>query len=299
MRKKLFRGVATALVTPFTADGQLDIATLQRLLTWQLEQGADALVLCGTTGESAVLSDAEKQQLLEVAVRVCGGRCPVIAGVGSNDTAHTVRLARMAAGCGVDGLLVVTPYYNKTTQAGAAQHYEAVAAATPLPILLYNVPSRTGMDLVVETILRLAELPTVAGIKEACGRMDKIARLCAEAPADFAVYAGNDAETLPVLALGGDGVVSVTSNLVPAALHELCQAFFAADLLRAHELQKRLTPLHTLLFSSLNPLHVKALMEAVGLPCGDCRLPLEQLNPAYRAALLQKARPLLRQFAAN
>ncbi len=295
MKKTLFCGVGTALVTPFSQKGELDMGMLKKLIEAQLAKGADAIVLCGTTGESAVLSDEEKRQIFQLGAWLCNGKVPMIAGVGSNDTQHTVALARMAQQCGADGLLVVTPYYNKTTQRGALQHYTAVAEATPLPVILYNVPSRTAFDLAVETTLQLAQLPTVAGIKEAAGSMEKITRLCAGAPEGFAVYTGNDAETLPVLALGGDGVISVTSNLLPNVVHCICTAFWSGNVALARRLQWMLAPLNSLLFETVNPIAVKVLMEAVGLPCGPCRLPLEQLTDAQRTALLERATPLLRQ----
>ncbi len=295
MKKLLFRGAATALVTPFTPQGELDEEMLRRLLRYQLENGAAAVVLCGTTGESPVLSLQEKQRIFQNGVSVCGGRIPVIAGVGDNDTNHTVQAAKMAEQCGVDGLLVVTPYYNKTTQRGAIQHYEKVLEATTLPVILYNVPSRTGVDLSVETVCRLAEFPTAAGIKEAAGNMEKIALLRAACPRDFAIYSGNDADTLPVLALGGEGVISVTSNLLPNVVNFLCQAFWNGNYEIALRNQLLLAPLNRLLFETVNPLPVKAAMEAIGFPCGQCRLPLEQLTPEQRTALLERIRPLLHQ----
>ena len=295
MKKLLFRGAATALVTPFTPQGELDEEMLRRLLRYQLENGAAAVVLCGTTGESPVLSLQEKQRIFQNGVSVCGGRLPVIAGVGDNDTNHTVQAAKMAEQCGVDGLLVVTPYYNKTTQRGAIQHYEKVLEATTLPVILYNVPSRTGVDLSVETVCRLAEFPTAAGIKEAAGNMEKIALLRAACPRDFAIYSGNDADTLPVLALGGEGVISVTSNLLPNVVNFLCKAFWNGNYEIALRNQLLLAPLNRLLFETVNPLPVKAAMEAIGFPCGQCRLPLEQLTPEQSAALLERIRPLLHQ----
>lgn len=295
MKKLLFRGAATALVTPFTPQGELDEEMLRRLLRYQLENGAAAVVLCGTTGESPVLSLQEKQRIFQNGVSVCGGRIPVIAGVGDNDTNHTVQAAKMAEQCGVDGLLVVTPYYNKTTQRGAIQHYEKVLEATTLPVILYNVPSRTGVDLSVETVCRLTEFPTAAGIKEAAGNMEKIALLRAACPRDFAIYSGNDADTLPILALGGEGVISVTSNLLPNVVNFLCKAFWNGNYEIALRNQLLLAPLNRLLFETVNPLPVKAAMEAIGFPCGQCRLPLEQLTPEQSAALLERIRPLLHQ----
>lgn len=295
MKKPLFYGVGTALVTPFTEQGALDISMLRKLLENQLQKGADAVVLCGTTGESAVLKEEERRRIFQTAADVCHGKIPVIAGIGCNDTQRTVERARMAQQCGADGLLAVTPYYNKTSQRGAVQHFTAVANATPLPLLLYNIPSRTGMDLTPETVCQLAKLPSVVGIKEASGSMEKIAQLCASCPEGFAVYAGNDVETLPVLSLGGAGVISVASNLLPDVVHYICSDFRAGKMERAQRQQRLLTPLCRLLFEEVNPVVVKALMEAVGLPCGPCRLPLEQLTQERRSALLRQGLPLLMQ----
>lgn len=296
MKKQLFRGVGTALVTPFTPQGMLDISMLEKLIIRQRDNGADAIVLCGTTGESATLSDAEKALVFRTGVRLCHKKIPVIAGVGSNDTQHTIRLASMAARCGADGLLVVTPYYNKTSQKGAYQHFEAVAGATRLPILLYNVPSRTGMDLSAETVCRLSKLPTVVGLKEACGNMEKVARILSGSAEDFYVYSGNDSETLPIMALGGCGVISVTSNLLPNVVHSLCQECEAGRWMTAQKLQQKLMPLNSLLFEQVNPIPVKALMECIGMPCGNCRLPLEQLTESAKQKLQRRGTVLLSKF---
>lgn len=297
MKKELFRGVGTALVTPFDENGKVSVSRLQELIRFQLDKNADALILCGTTGESAVLSDAEKEEIFCQGITLCHGKIPVIAGVGSNDTQKTIRMAKIAEKCGADGLLIVTPYYNKTTPQGAYQHYKAITESVALPIILYNVPSRTGFDLPVDIIHRLALLPGIIGIKEACGSMEKISRIMAVCPSDFSVYAGNDAETLPVLAFGGSGVISVASNLLPNVVHSMCTAFWSNDTESARNLQQLLTPLETLLFSCVNPIPVKALMELIGFPSGQCRLPLEQLNESQREELLRQGRKILAQFA--
>ncbi len=299
MKEELFCGAGTALVTPFNAAGELDTAMLERLIDHQLTNHIDALILCGTTGESATLSIQEKLEIFRIGVRLCKGRIPVIAGVGSNDTRRTVELAKAAAECGVDGLLVVTPYYNKTTQNGAIQHFEAVAGATALPILLYNVPSRTGLDLSVETIKTLSAHPQIIGIKEACGSMEKCAQILYHCPSDFALYSGNDADTLPILALGGKGVISVSSNLVPNVVHSICAAALSKNIGSAQKWNRLLTPLNALLFEKVNPLPVKQLMQAVGLPCGSCRLPLEQMTPLQQEALLRRAEPILAQLLSD
>ena len=293
MKKRLFSGVATALVTPFSEEGSLDIALLRRLLRYQMEHGVDAVVVCGTTGESPVLTTKEKQEIFRTAAEECRNRLPVIAGVGCNDTAYTIETAKIAESCGADGLLVVTPYYNKTTQAGAIQHYEKILQNTSLPAILYNVPSRTGMDLTVETIQRIAEIPNAVGIKETCKDMEKFERIKQSCPDDFAVYTGNDTDVLPVLSLGCDGVISVTSNLLPDVVHYLCDAYRCGNNAAAARLQLLLTPLNRILFETVNPVPVKAAMELLGLPCGQCRLPLEQLDPLQRQQLLARILPLL------
>ncbi len=294
MKKPLFRGVGTALVTPFDRDGRLDLKMLESILIFQMENHVDAVILCGTTGESPTLSDREKTRLFRSAVQLCGGIIPVIAGVGSNDTLHTQRLCEAAQSCGVDGVLCVTPYYNKTTQTGAVQHFRAVASACTLPMILYNVPSRTGLDLSVETVLTLAEEQNICGIKEACGNMEKIAQILAACPKGFSVWSGNDQETLPVLSLGGDGVISVSSNLLPNMVHYTCENFWKGNIALAAKLQQQLVPLNRLLFQKTNPIPVKALMPEVGFDCGPCRLPLEQLSAADKAMYAKAAEAVLK-----
>ncbi len=295
MKKTLFRGVATALVTPFSPDGTVDLSLLRQLLAYQIDNGIDAVVVCGTTGESPVLSTQEKESIFTTAAEACAGKIPVVAGVGDNDTRHTVQTARLAKRCGVDGLLVVTPYYNKTTQNGAVQHYMHILEDVALPMILYNVPSRTGMDLSVDTVCRIAEHPNAVGLKETCGNMEKFALLKNACPKDFAIYTGNDADTVPVLALGCDGVISVTSNLLPDVIHYMCSVFQSGAVSAAARIQLQLTPLNRLLFESINPIPVKAAMELLGFPCGQCRLPLEQLDPQQKELLLQRISPLLKQ----
>lgn len=296
MCKEVFHGVATALITPFEPSGAVNYSVLDELIRFQIRNHADALVLCGTTGECATLSEKEKTLVFSRAVRSSGGRVPVIAGIGSNDTDKTVSLAQKAEQCGVDALLAVTPYYNKTTQRGAVQHFTAVAESVGIPLILYNVPSRTGFDLSVETIARLAEIPGISGIKEACGSMEKITRLRFLCSPGFRIYAGNDADTLPVLALGGSGVISVASNLIPNVVHSLCSAFWSGNLEKAQQLQLQMTPLQQLLFESVNPINVKALMELIGFSCGACRLPLEQLEDGMKAELLMRGKEIMKQF---
>ncbi len=284
MKQPIFRGTCTALVTPFSETG-IDWAALDRLLETQLEAGVEALVICGTTGEAVTLESAETLALLAHCVRFCAGRTKLIAGTGGNNTKKAAETARAAAALGVDGLLSVTPYYNKCTQEGLLTHYEAVAAASDLPILLYNVPSRTQVDIAPETCALLARLPNVAGIKEAnpdVGRLLRIRNLCGE---DFPVYCGCDDRILPFMACGAVGVVSVLSNLRPKAVRELTDACLRGEFTRALDLQLAQQPLIEALFSEVSPIPVKAALALSGLDCGTCRLPLTPPSEALLARL--------------
>ena len=280
----LFCGCATALATPFR-QGELDRDGFLRLLRHQLEGGADALVVCGTTGESPTLTDAEKKWLFTTAVREAKAArrpIPVIAGTGSNNTRRAVELSRMAAECGVDGLLVVTPYYNKASEAGLLGHYEAVTAATPLPVLVYHVPSRTGCRLTPETCRRLSENPRIAGIKDATGDLSFTARVAALCGRALPIYAGNDDQTLPVLSLGGLGVISVVSNLYPARVSRLCRLWREGRCAEAAALQLALLPLCDALFCEVNPSPVKAGLSLMGICSEEVRLPLAAANDSVR-----------------
>ena len=286
MKQPLFTGLCTALVTPFR-DGRVHVPMLRSLIERQIAAGADAIVLAGTTGESATLTAQEKLELFQVGVETAAGRCRIIAGTGSNSTAQAAELSARAAQLGVDGLLVVTPYYNKATQTGLLKHYEAVCSAAQLPVIAYNVPSRTGMDICVDTCRTLAQMPGIAGIKEASADISKAARILAYCDGMLPVYSGNDDQTLPVMALGGAGVISVASNVVPGPMKELTQACLDGDYGRAADLQRRLLPLMELLFCQVNPIPVKAAMGMLGLDCGACRLPLDELSEE-NAEKLQK-----------
>ena len=285
----LFEGCATALVTPFR-DGELDKSAFVRILQRQLEEGADALVVAGTTGESPTLTDGEKRWLFTAAVREArdsGRSVPVIAGTGSNNTRRACELSRMAEACGVDGLLVVTPYYNKASEAGILGHYEAVASAVSLPVLVYHVPSRTGCRLTPETCKRLAEDDRIAGLKDATGDLSftaRVASLCGDA---LPLYAGNDDLTLPTLALGGRGVISVVSNLLPAPMSRLCRLWREGKTAEARALQLSLLPLCDALFCEVNPIPVKAGMERLGLCSAEVRLPLAAADPPVRARIAE------------
>ncbi len=277
MKKKEipFRGLCTALVTPFRTDGSVDTDAFRRLTERQIEGGADALLVLGTTGESAVLTGEERRRLVAETVRLADGRVPVLAGTGTNDTARTAAFSRFAGEAGCSGVLVVAPYYNRPTPDGLIRHFYETADAAGCPVILYNIPSRTGTDLTVPLVRKLAEHPRIVGVKEASGSIDRAADLCAAfAGEDFAVYAGNDGEIVPVCAVGGAGAVSVAANLVPHETADLCRAMRDGDLGRAAELHTRLLPLVRALFSETNPGPVKAAMAMLGLCENVLRLPL-------------------------
>lgn len=287
MKTPIFKGSAAALVTPFDRQGELDEPALLALIDWQLRCGTDALVVCATTGECATLSDREWSRVVSLAVERAAGRVPVIAGTGRNDTIHALRLGQEAKALGADAVLTVTPYYNKTTQQGLLRHYLFLAEGVELPMLLYNVPSRTGMSFRAETYAALAEHPNIYGVKEASGDFGLILRTRALCPEDFALYSGNDDQIVPILALGGLGVISTTANVVPAELHALCDSFFRGDLPEARAIQLRLQPLIEALFLEVNPIPVKAALAAMGRMEETVRMPLTTLGPAARRALEQ------------
>ena len=273
MKNPLFTGVCTALVTPFL-NGEVNYPMLERLITRQLEGGVHAIVLCGTTGEAPTLTDEEKRDIIARAKQVTGDDCLIIAGTGSNDTSHAVRLSRQAQEAGADAVLVVSPYYNKATPEGLCLHYQAVALSVQLPVIVYNVPSRTGVDIPVSVYRELSAMPNIAGVKEATGDMKKILSICAQCPAHFRVWSGCDELTVPTLALGGAGVISVLSNLYPEMTQTMVSAGLDGDFDTAADLQIRFEPIIRALFSQPNPIPVKAAMKLLGFDCGEPRLPL-------------------------
>lgn len=273
MKKPLFTGVCTALVTPFLGNA-VNYPLLELLLGRQIAAGIEAVVLCGTTGESPTLSDCEKLEIFRRCARYAGGRCKIIAGTGSNDTQHAVALSAAAEAAGVDALLVVSPYYNKATADGLLTHYSAIAGAVHIPVIVYNVPSRTGVDIPVSVYRELSKIPNIAGVKEASTDMGKISKIRAICPDGFSLWSGNDDLTAPILALGGQGVISVLSNVLPEQTQALTRAALDGDFDTAADLQLRLLPLTEALFREVNPIPVKAAMKLVGYDCGTCRLPL-------------------------
>lgn len=284
MNEPLFTGICTALVTPFL-DGKINYPMLQVLLSRQIEAGVEAVVLAGTTGESATLSDEEKLELFSYAMKFAGRRIKIFAGTGSNDTKHAIELSVLAQQAGVDGLLVVSPYYNKATPDGLFAHYAAIAQAVSIPIIVYNVPSRTGVDIPVSVYSRLAQIPNIAGVKEASTDIGKILRVRAECPDTFALWSGNDNLTVPILSLGGKGVISVISNLFPEQMNIMTFAALDGDFDTAAALQCRMLPWTDFLGCEVNPIPIKAAMTRFGFDCGPGRLPLTPLSPAHQAKL--------------
>ncbi|MBQ1951246.1 MAG: 4-hydroxy-tetrahydrodipicolinate synthase [Clostridia bacterium] len=291
MKNTVFTGIATALITPMTAEG-VDYTQLGRLIDWQIAEGINALVICGTTGEGSTLTDEEHRDVIRYAVERVAGRVPVIAGTGSNDTAYAIDLTRYACEAGADSVLVVSPYYNKATQNGLIRTFETIADASSVPVILYNVPSRTGVNIAPKTVQALAEHPRIAGIKEASGNIAQVAEILALAGDKIDVYSGNDDEIVPTLALGGKGCISVLSNPLPRQTVEICDRFFAGDVAGAAALQLKYLPLIRALFSEVNPIPAKAAMAAMGFGEDYLRLPLTPMEESNRRVLLDELRRL-------
>lgn len=283
--KTIFEGAATALITPLTPDG-VDYENFGRLIDWQIDAGIDALVIAGTTGEGSTLTDEEHREVLDYAVKRAAGRVPMIAGTGSNDTAYAIDLTKFACDIGYDAMLVVTPYYNKATQKGLVKMYEAIADASTKPLVLYNVPSRTGVAIQPATYAALADHPMIAAIKEANGDISKIAETIALVGDKLDVYSGNDDQIVPILSLGGKGVISVLSNLIPGETSQMVKKFMAGDVQGAAKMQLDYLSLINALFCEVNPIPVKAAMHAMGYCSDDIRLPLTPMEDDNRAKLL-------------
>ncbi len=289
MKKPVFEGVATALITPLTPDG-IDYTAFERLINWQIDEGVNALVVCGTTGESSTLTDEEHRKAIEFAVKCAGGRVPVIAGTGSNDTAYALELTEFSCKAGVDGVLAVTPYYNKATQKGLIKMYSAIADKATVPVILYNVPSRTGVNLLPETVAELAKHPNINGIKEANGNISAVAETAQLCKSSINIYSGNDDQTVPIMSLGGKGCISVLSNLLPAETSLMCRKMLDGNTKDAAELQLKYLPLIKALFSEVNPIPVKAAMSAMGFCENYLRMPLTQMEDAHKEILLNEMR---------
>ena len=291
MKKTVFKGFATALVTPMTTTG-VDYDTLARFIDFQLEEGINALVAVGTTGESATLTPEERKEVIRFTVRRVDGRVPVIAGTGTNNTEHVLDFTRSACDNGADAVLVVTPYYNKATQGGLFKHYSMVADASDIPVIMYNVPGRTGCNLAPDTVAKLAEHPNIAGLKEASGNMSQVVEIIAKCGDKLAIYSGEDGLTVPMLSMGALGCISVLSNVVPRMSVEMTDRFFAGDVKGAAELQCRMLPLVNALFSEVNPIPAKAAVAAMGFGMEHVRMPLTLLEDANREKLFACMRQL-------
>ena len=283
MKKTLFTGSGVALVTPFNDNG-VDYDTLGNLIEFQIENKTDAIIICGTTGEASTMPDKEHISVIEYTVKKTAGRIPVIAGAGSNDTYHGVELAKASESVGADGLLLVTPYYNKTTQKGLVKHFETFAENVNIPIILYNVPSRTGMNISTDAISELRHIDNIVAIKEASGNISYTAEVASKFP-ELALYSGNDDMTVPVLSLGGKGVISVIANILPFDTHDMCQQYFDGNTQKATEYQLKMIDLVSKLFCEVNPIPVKTALNIMGMNAGKLRLPLCEMGEANFNAL--------------
>lgn len=291
MKKPIFEGMATAIITPITENG-IDYDAFARLIDWQINEGIDGLVVCGTTGEGSTLTDDEHREAIAFAVKQSAGRIPVIAGTGSNDTAYALELTKFACEAGVDGVLVVTPYYNKATQNGLIKLFTAIADVSTVPVILYNVPSRTGVNLKPATVAKLAEHPMINAIKEASGDISQIAEVAHLCGDSINIYSGNDDQVIPVMSLGGKGCISVLSNLLPKEASAMCKAYASGDTKTATAMQLKYLPLINALFSEVNPIPVKAAMAKMGY-CEDyLRLPLTPMEDATRQNLYNEMEKL-------
>lgn len=285
MKKQLFSGSGVAIVTPMFEDGTVNYEELGRLIEFQIENSSDAIIICGTTGEASALNDEEHLDVIEYCVKTVNKRVPVIAGTGSNDTRHAIAISKEASVRGADGLLQVTPYYNKTNQSGLIKHFTAITDAVGLPVILYNVPGRTGMTIAPATYKELAKHPLIVATKEASGDISHIAKVAQVCGDDLAIYSGNDDQILPILSLGGIGVISVLANVVPQDIHDICHLYFAGRMSESLALQLQYLPLNDAMFAEVNPIPVKEAVNIMGYNAGICRMPLGELNAANKENL--------------
>lgn len=293
MKTKIFMGAGVAIVTPFNEDLSVNYIKLGELIEFQIAGGTDAIIICGTTGEASTLTDEEHRKCIAFAVKKAAGRIPVIAGTGSNDTAYAIDLSQYAEEVGADGILSVTPYYNKTSQAGLVKHFEAIASSVSLPIILYNVPSRTGLNIAPDTYLALSKIPNIVATKEANGNISEIAKTAALCKDDLFIYSGNDDQIVPILALGGIGIISVLSNIAPQIPHKICKLYFEGKTTESAAMQLQYLELINAMFVDVNPVPVKYAMNVLGKEVGSLRLPLcdmSEKNQEYVRNCLSKAK---------
>ncbi|MCX7694611.1 MAG: 4-hydroxy-tetrahydrodipicolinate synthase [Caloramator sp.] len=274
----LFTGSGVAIVTPFNEDG-VDFKKLEELIEWHIEQKTDAIIICGTTGEASTMSEQERKETIKFTVDVVKGRIPVIAGTGSNNTKAAVDMSRWADGIGVDGLLVITPYYNKTTQRGAIEHFKAIASAVTKPIIIYNVPSRTGFNILPETLFELSKIDNIVAVKEASGNISQVAEIAQLCGDKLDIYSGNDDQVIPIMSLGGKGVISVVANILPKDTHDMCELYLQGNYKEALRIQLNMIQLIKALFIETNPIPVKTAMNLMGMNVGHLRLPLVDMSP--------------------
>ncbi len=294
----IFTGAGVAIITPFHEDGSINYDQLKKLVDYHCENGTDSIVICGTTGESATMTEEEHLECIKRTIDFTAGRLPVIAGTGSNCTATAVELSREATKAGADGLLVVTPYYNKATQKGLIEHYKAIAREADAPIIMYSVASRTGCNIEPATVAALVkEVDNIVGVKEASGNISQVAKIMQLTQGDIDLYSGNDDQIVPILALGGKGVISVLSNVAPRETHEICAKFFAGDIEGSRELQLKAIPLINALFSEVNPIPVKKAVSLMGMEVGGLRMPLTEMEEANAQKLAQAMRAFGIQLA--
>lgn len=284
----LFTGSGVAIVTPFTEENAVNYDKLAELIEWQIQEGTDAIVACGTTGESPTLTDDEHKQVIECAVTTVNKRVPVIAGAGSNDTAYAVQMSQHAEACGADGLLVITPYYNRPTQKGLIANFTAIADAVSIPIIMYNVPGRTGCNMLPATMAELAQHKNICGMKEASGNISQVVEMARLMPDDFYLMSGNDDMVVPLLSVGGVAVISVVANIVPHDTHAMVRSYLDGDVKTACQLQLKLKPLIDALFCETNPIPVKTALNLMGKQVGHLRLPLAEMEDAHLTLLKQR-----------
>lgn len=292
MKKILFKGCGTAISTPFDENG-INLKEFEKLLKFQIKNNADAIIVCGTTGESSTMSEKEKEEIISCAVKTSNGKIPIIAGSGGNNTAKVIENSKKAEQLGVDGLLIVTPYYNKCTQKGLINHYKEIAKNVSLPIILYNVPSRTGVNILPQTCFELSKIENIVAIKEASGNLSQVAQIAHLCGNNLNIYSGNDDQVLPVLSLGGLGVISVLSNVKPKYTHNMIQNFFDGNIEKAIQMQLKALPLIDSLFSEVNPIPVKSALNHIGFNFGIPRLPLTPLSKDKETILIDKLNKLI------
>ena len=285
MKKRIFTGAGVAIITPMNPDMSVNFDKLKEIIDFQIENGTDAIIICGTTGEGSTLSDAEHREAIKCAIEHTAKRVPVIAGTVSNDTAYAISLSKEAEQLGADGLLLVTPYYNKTSQRGLIEHYKRIAASVSLPIILYSVQSRTGVNIAPETCYELSKIENIVAVKEASGNISQVAKIRELCGDELDVYSGNDDQIVPIMSLGGIGVISVLSNIMPKETHDICQLYLDGKVKESADLQLKLLDVANKLFLDVNPIPVKEAMNLMGMEVGECRLPLIRMDDASVAVL--------------